>query len=203
MSKLRGKRPSPAMVIALIALSVSLAGNAGALPGQGTVKRGDLAKGSVTARALAPNAIRAKALAKGAVNARALARGAVGARALGGGAVTASALGANAVTPNAIAPDAIRGYALGPVSVYRTPIADLDEVAANPDWTASNTESATCGPGERLLTGGVVFTNPSNRQVGIIQSLPISNGQAEAWVARITSNSGGTATAEVQAICLK
>ena len=176
MSKLRNKRPSPALVIALIALSVSLAGNAGALPGNGTVKKGDIAKGAVTAKALAPNAIHAKALAKGAVNARALARGSVNARALARGsvnakalassAVTAGAIAANAVTANAIAPDSIRGYALGSVSVYKTPIADLDTIAANPDWTASNTESASCATGERLLTGGVVFTNPGNRQVG-------------------------------------
>jgi hypothetical protein len=53
------------------------------------------------------------------------------------------------------------------------------------------------------LTGGIVFTNPGTREVGVLESLPFSNATSAGLVGRITSNSGGTATAEVQAICLK
>lgn len=203
MKRLKLKRPAPGTVLGFIALMVALAGTAGALPGKSTVKKGDLAKGSVTAKALAPGAIHAKALAKGAVNARALAKGAVNARVLAAGAVGPAALAANAVTANAIAPDSIRAYALGPVSVYKTPIADLDASADLSTWTSSNTEVAGCSPGERLLSGGVVFTNPGNRRVAIIQVLPFSNSGVEGVTGQITSDSGGTATAEVQAICLR
>ena len=70
-------------------------------------------------------------------------------------------------------------------------------------WTASNTEVAACATGERLLTGGVIFTNPGNREVGVLESLPFSNSSLAGVIGQITSNSGGTAAAEVQAVCLK
>jgi hypothetical protein len=85
------------------------------------------------------------------------------------------------------------------VTVHGAAIADLDESADLSTWTASDSTPALCAAGERLLSGGVVFTNPGNRRVGVIESLPCSNG----IVGRITSDSGGTAAAGVQALCLK
>jgi hypothetical protein len=78
-----------------------------------------------------------------------------------------------------------------------------DESADLSNWTASNSEVASCGAGERLLSGGIVFTNLGNRRVGVIESLPFSNSSSNGFIGRITSDSGGTAAAEVQAICLK
>ena len=117
--------------------------------------------------------------------------------------MTATALGADSVTPNAIAPDSVHGYALGPVNTYTTPIADLDSSADLSIWTTSNGEGAVCATGERLIAGGVSFTNPGNRRVGIAESLPVVNSNTNAFFGQITSDSGGTATAQVQAICLK
>jgi hypothetical protein len=37
----------------------------------------------------------------------------------------------------------------------------------------------------------------------VLESLPITNAATSGMVGRITSNSGGSAAAEVQAICLK
>jgi len=209
------KRPSPGTVLGLLALIVAVAGNSGAFAGTGhKITKSDLAKGAVTARALAKGAVGPKALANEAVPARALKKGAVGpeaiataavgAAALHKGAVGSEALAADAVTSSALAPGSVYGAALGPVTTYTTPIADLDEVAQNVTWTASNTENAICGQGERLLSGGVFITNPGTREVGIIEALPISlNGGFNGYAARLTSNSGGTSTAQVQAICLK
>ncbi len=193
MPKLRLKLPSLGTVLGFTALMVALAGNAGALPGKNVVKRGDIAKGAVTARNLSRNAVRRPAITKASVTPRALRGGAVG----------TNALAANAVTANAIAPDSVRGYALGPVVIHTTPIADND---ASPDlstWTSSNTEVAKCGVGERLLSGGVTFTDPGNRRVGIIESQPFSNSGVEGWAGQITSDSGGSASAEVEVVCLK
>ena len=213
MSKLKLGRPSLGTVLGFTALVVALASNANATPNKIIVRKGDIAPGAVTAKTLAKGAVHSKALAKGAVNSKALANGAVGSASLSSGAVTSKALGAgaigaaalapDAVTASAIAPESIRGYALGPVTVHGTPIADLDEDAHNGEWTASNTEPAFCSTGERLLTGGVVFTEPGDRQVGVLESLPIVNANANGMIGRITSDSGGTAAAEVQAICLK
>ncbi len=124
-------------------------------------------------------------------------------KAVAKGAVGPEALSPDAVTASALAPNSVYGGALGPVTTHSTPIADLEEVPSNPTWTASSSENASCEPGERLLTGGVVFTNPGNREVGVIESLPVSNANVGGIIGRITSNSGGTAAAEVEAICLK
>jgi hypothetical protein len=73
----------------------------------------------------------------------------------------------------------------------------------NGEWTASETDDANCGTGEQLLTGGITFTNPGNREVGVLEALPIVNPTGDGVIGRITTNSGGTAAAEVEAICLK
>lgn len=187
------KRPSPGTVLGTLALIVALAGNANAFSNRIVIHRGEIAPGAVTARTIAKGAVRARALAKGAVTSKALARGAV----------TSAALGQDAVTATALAPESVYGGALGPVTTHGTKIADVDESPAAGTWTASSSEVANCGIGERLLTGGIVFTNPGNREVGVIESLPFSNSTANGVVGRITSNAGGTAAAEVQAICLK
>jgi hypothetical protein len=198
------KRPSPGTVLGLLALIVAVAGNTGAFAGTGhKVTKNDLAKGAVTARALAKGAVHSKALAKGAVTANALATDSVTGAALKAGSVTSAGLAPNAVTAPAIAPGSIYGGALGAVSLHATPIADLDIPPEISTWTTSNTEVAQCAPGERLLSGGIVFTNPGNRRVGVVESLPAVNANFNGWVGQITSDSGGTAAAEVQAICLK
>jgi hypothetical protein len=203
MSRPRFKRPSLGTVLGLTALVVAVVGTANASSTRTIVRKGDIAKGAVTAKALAPSAVHAKAIAKGAVTANALGNEAVTSKAIKGGAVTATALAADAVTASAISPGSVYGGAFGPVVVHATRIADLDETLAAGTWTASSSETAACAPGERLMTGGVVFTNAGNREVGVLESLPFSNATSAGFVGQITSNSGGTAAAEVQAICLK
>jgi hypothetical protein len=194
MSKLRLKRPSPGTVLGTIALVVAVAGNANAFSaGRVIVRKGDIAKGAVTAKALAPGAVHAKALAKGAVSAKALKKGAV----------TAAALGPDAVTAPALAPGSVYGGALGAVTVHSAAIADVDSTPHNGEWTASSTAIAACASGERPLSGGVILTNPGNNQVGIIQSSPVTSADTQGWAGRIASDSGGTAVAEVQVLCLK
>jgi hypothetical protein len=189
MGRPKLRRPSLGTVLGLTALIVAVVGTANASPGRIIVRKGDIAKGAVTANSLAPGSVHAKALAKGAVTAKALAGAAVG----------ASALAPDAVTSNAVAPGSIYGGALGPVDLHTSPIADTDAIAENGTWTASAVVSAACAAGERLLSGGVLFGNVGNREVGILKSVPSNNE----WIGQITSNSGGTATAEVQAVCLK
>ena len=47
------------------------------------------------------------------------------------------------------------------------------------------------------------LTNTADREVGIITSQPFVNGPQNGWVGAITTNAGGLAKAEVQALCLK
>lgn len=210
-------------VAGLAALIISLSGIADARPSHSIIHKGEIAAGAVTAKTLAAGAIHPKALAKGAVNSKALAAGAVnanalakdsvGADALGRNSVTAGALAAKAVdaraladasvTAAALAPGSVYGAAFGPETVHSTPIADLDAVAENGTWTASNSEVALCAPGERLLYSGFEFTNPGNREVAFLQARPFSNAVTSGVSGRITSNSGGSAAAAIEAHCLK
>jgi trimeric autotransporter adhesin len=204
MKSIKLKRPTPGTVLGLLALIVAVAGNANAFSATHViVRKGDIAKGAVTAKALAAGAVHARAMAPGAVQAKALAKGSVSTGALRSGAVGADALAPDSVTAAAIAPGSVYGAALGPVELHSTPIVDLDVPPELSNWTNSNTEIARCATGERLLSGGIVFTDLGNRRVGIVESLPIHNSNQNGWAGQITSDANGAATAEVQALCLK
>jgi hypothetical protein len=197
------RRPSPATVIATAALVVAMGGTAEAVRTRTLVHKRDIARGAVTAKALAKGAVHPKAIAAGAVKATAISRGAVGSGALAPGAVTAGSIASGAVTSGALAPGSVDGAALGQTSFYSAAIKDLDVAPENPVWTASDTVAVSCASGERVISGGVVFTNPGNREVAIVQSTPFVNGNSQGWVGQISTNSGGTASAEVQVLCLK
>lgn len=205
IEKVMSRRPSLGTAMGFLALVVALGGVATAAPNRTTlVQRGDIAPGAVTARALAQNAVKAKAIASGAVNSRKLADGAVNRRVLAKGAVTTRSLAPSAVTSAAIAPGSVYGAALGQISIKATPIADIDQVAANPEWTAGNSEVALCAPGEALLGTGFLFTNPGNREVTWLEATPFLSPSSGSGVkGRFASNSGGSATGQIMAICLK
>jgi hypothetical protein len=146
----------------------------------------------VTAKALAPSAVHPKALSGGAVTAKAIKAGTVG----------SGALAPDAVTAPALAPGSVYGGALGEVTVHSAPIIDADALP-DKEWTASASVTAMCAQGERILSGGVVFTATADKEIGTIVSQPFVNGAVNGWVGAITTNAGGSAKAEVQALCLK
>ncbi|HEY1853121.1 MAG TPA: hypothetical protein VGG40_00910 [Solirubrobacterales bacterium] len=212
-----------ALVFAVLAFVVAMIGVATAKPTRVIVRRGDIQPGAVTAKDLAKGAVHARAIAKGAIHGSAIANGAinssnianeaihpaqlapesVGGRALTKGSVGTAALANDAVTAAQLAPESVYGGALGKVTLVTKPIADLDAVAHNGEWTASNTEVASCGSGEPLIGSGFAMTSVGNGQVGWLQALPIVNASLQGVAGRITSDSGGTASAEVVAQCLK
>jgi hypothetical protein len=195
MRKLASRRPSPALILACLALVVAVAGQAWAAPAKTKVivRKGQIAKGAVGAKALAPGAVHPKAIAQGAVGAAAIRPGSVG----------AAALAPDTVGAGALAPGSVYGGALGEVTLHSAAIVDTDAVPHNGEWTPSESLVATCGSGERVLSGGVVVTGTGNGQVGLITSQPFVNGTTQGWAGRITSDAGGSAKAEVQALCLK
>jgi hypothetical protein len=194
MTKPKLGRPSAGVVLGTLALIVAVAGNSGAFAGTKViVRKGEIAKGAVTA----------KSLAAGAVHPAAISKGAVGVAALRPGSVGSATLAPDAVTGGAIAPGSVYGGSLGEVTVHSAPIVDADADPSNNEWTASAPATALCAPGERVLAGGVVFTAVANKEVGIVTSQPFVNGPNSGWVGAITTNSGGAAKAEVQALCLK
>jgi hypothetical protein len=194
MRKIQLRRPSAGVVLGTLALVVAVAGNSGAFAGTKViVRKGEIAKGAVTAKALGNGAVHPKALAKGSVTAAAIRPGAIG----------PAALAPDAVTSGALATGSVYAGSLGETTLHSAPILDADTVPANNEWTASVPVTALCGPGERVLSGGVVFTTVANREIGIVTSQPFVNGANSGWVGAITTNAGGLAKAEVQALCLK
>ena len=191
MKVVRMSRPSTGTVLGFVALVVAVVGTAHASSGttKVVIRKGNLAKGAVTAKAIAPGAVKAKALAKGAVTQKAVGKGAVGQQ----------GLAANAVTSSVLAPGSVYAGALGPATTHSMSIVDADAVPSNIEWTASAVQVVTCAPGERPISGGVILVDTANNEVGIVKSGPTENG----WVGQITSNSGGTAKAEVQVVCLR
>ena len=69
MSRIKGRLgvPSPALIVALIALGAALGGTAVALPGSRTVQANDLKTGSVNKRAIRADAVRPSEIDDGAV----------------------------------------------------------------------------------------------------------------------------------------
>jgi hypothetical protein len=131
-----------------------------------------------------------------------LAKDAVNRRVLKKGSVTSRAIAANAVTAGALAPGSVYGGALGKRTLQVTAMKDLDQVAENGTWTAGDTASAVCGPGEALIGTGFAMNQPGNREVSWLQALPVLSGTGDSVSGRFASNSGGTAEGEVIAICL-
>lgn len=210
MGKLETGRPSPGTIMGAVglamgfaALIVSLSGIATAQPSRALIHKGDIAPGAVTAKTIARGAVRASAIARGAVTSKAFSRGAVTGPALAKGAVGTATLADNAVTSRILAPGSVYGGALGEIATHTTLIKDLDAVAENGTWTASNGEVAKCGLGERLLSAGPGFKNPGNREAAFLEARPFSDTNESGAVGRITTNSGGTAEGEIVALCLK
>jgi hypothetical protein len=203
------RHPSPGTILGAIgaalglaALIVSLSSAADASPQGRRIKASEIAPGAVTAKKLASGAVTSKKIAGGAVTSVKLADGAVNRRVLRKESVTAAGLAPASVTRAALAPGSVYSGALVAETIHTTPIADLDSVAANPEWTGSNTEAALCGPGEALLGTGFAFTEPGNREVAFLQAMPVLASTGNGVTGRITSNSGGSAKAQIVAICL-
>jgi len=192
------------MAAGLIALAISLSGVAGATSGGGgrLVKRGEIARGAVTAKALAPGAVQARAIAGSAVTTAKLADEAVNRRVLKKDSVTERAIASNAVTAGAIAPGSIYGGALAKRTLHVTTIKDADTVASNPEWTAGDTGHALCDPGEALLATGFAMVQPGNREATWLQALPVLSGTGDSVSGRFASNSGGSAEGQIVALCL-
>jgi hypothetical protein len=201
-----------AAAMSVVAVGISLSGVATASQ-RILVRKGDIAPGAVTRQSINKGAVTTAKLKNGAVTAGKLGAGSVTGPALGNGSVTAAKLGNGSVTTPAIAPDAVTASTIAPGSIYggslgaetvvTKPIADLDAVAHNGEWTASNVEAALCGTGEALLGTGFAMTNPGDGQASWLEALPVINSETRGVLGRISTDSGGTAAGEIVAICLK
>jgi hypothetical protein len=181
MECLASKRPSPALVLSMVTLLLAITSTAGALPGKDLVKKGDIAKGAVTARALAGGAVKAKAIAPRAVTSKKLAN--------------------DAIVERTLAPFSVGAFALGDTTTVSAPIPDNDALPApgNTEWTTSPAVVAVCPSGSILLGGGVSIADGSTAHQAAVETTA-PNG--DRWQGAISTNTGGSAPGTVYAICL-
>ena len=97
MSRILRRRPSPSMIVALVALSVALAGTATALPGRARVKKDDISRAAVRSvhiksRAVQSKHIKSRAVTRSKIAKRAVSSSEVGQDALTGANIVESSL---------------------------------------------------------------------------------------------------------------
>ena len=145
---MRMGKPSPALVVATIALIATLGGAAYAVTlGKNQVKTRNIAKGAVTGNRIAKDAVKTPKLKTAAVNSRVLAPGSVTAAAIASQSVGTAALGSGAVTEGKLADDAVTRPKIKAQAVAQAKIADG---AVGPDKLADGAVSAA-----KLANGAV------------------------------------------------
>lgn len=178
-------RPSPALVIALIALFVSIGGVGYAASKIGT---NDLKNGAVTSKKLDKNAVKTKKIHDQAVKTDKIADGAVNSLKVEDNSLTGNDIDEStlAQVPSAANADTLGGKsAAGFVSsaIYKRESALM---AGTPFGTTNYIDEA-CLPGDILLSGGPA--NVANDSI-MVESFP-TPGSINSWRARIKPQAGG------------
>jgi hypothetical protein len=180
MNRILRHRPSPAMVVAFIALCVALAGTATALPGRNRVKKDDIARNAVRSKHIRSRNVRNSDIGTRAVSRSKIARDAVNSElvasdALTGADILESSLG---TVPNATnASNAANASKVNGLSVQRfifrsaptvsTNVLNLGGLALNASCNAGTqlSVSATTTVGGAILhSGGNWLGGPANEQ---------------------------------------
>jgi hypothetical protein len=124
MSRRSGIRPTPALVVAVVALVAAMSGAAVALPGKNQVKGNDIAKGAVKAKSIAKGAVGSKQIKGKSIRGNRLKDGAIRHKQLREGAVTSAKLLDAAVTTAKILDDAITGEKIAGAAITAAKIAN-------------------------------------------------------------------------------
>jgi hypothetical protein len=148
MRNLRFKKPSPALVIAVIALFIGLSGAAyaGNKIGTNGIKGKAVTTGKLSGKAVTKGKLAGKSVATGK-----LADQAVTELKLGDQSVTESKLGDGSVTKGKLADEAVGAAKLGTI-VPRTANVTIQT-------GATGSATASCQPGEKIISGGYQTPN--------------------------------------------
>jgi hypothetical protein len=218
-SKTRSYRPSPALIVACVALFAALTGSAIAAGLakdsvrsshilNGTVRTVDLRDNAVSAPKIAPDAVGAEEIAENAVSSPEVAPDSLAAGDLAPASVTSSEVADQSLTANDLGPDSvgaseIQADAVGAAELAANAVnatefgtVTLRTSAPQAIANASNgTVSVNCAAGEQILSGG---GQPANFGVEMTSSRPSGNG----WLYQARNNSGGGSSITAFALCL-
>jgi hypothetical protein len=221
-------RPSPAMVIACIALFATTAGTAlaAALP-KNSVRSAQIVNGAVKTVDLGKNAIKSGKIADGTIGAADLGADSVGSDEIAKDAVTADEVATDAVDSDEIAKDAVKtdeiaDNAVGSAKVANESLSSADlgpNSVGSSELQASSVRSSELGPIVQVTnttaiangaSGGVSVAcpagttvisgggQPANFGVEMTSTLRSGNG----WLYQARNTSGGASTLRVFAYCL-
>jgi hypothetical protein len=177
----RIRRPSGAMVVAMIALIVALGGTAQALPGVNTIFTDDIVDGQVRGPDIGIGAVRAPEIGIGAVGTSEIASSGVG----------ASEIAANAVDTSELAAGSVRAGDMGTITSRQV-------ILSIPAGSA-NLAIASCNAGEIVLSGSANMAPVTNQLVGLSGSFKSSN---TAWEGSGYNNDAVAHNLVVTAHCL-
>ena len=196
----RGWRPSPAMIVATIALVAAVGGTTYA---QTAINGEDIRNKSIAGIKLKNQAVGTAQLRNLAVQSRDIQSGAVNTSKLRSGAVTApkifrGAVGTHAIAANSVTRADLQAAAQVPNVAVRA--------SANVGVTNGtvNQAVATCNAGETLIAGGGGVTSPPAVGIAMQASRPeLAPGTATParWQVIMENQSGATATFQAFAIC--
>jgi hypothetical protein len=190
MRKLRFKKPSPALVIAVIALFVGLSGGAYAANKIGT----NQIKGkAVTTGKLAGKAVTTGKLAGKSVKTGKLAGQAVTESKLGDQSVTSSKLGDGSVTSSKLSDESVKSDELGRINT-RT-----EDTTIAPQ--TNGTVSVSCESDEKVVSGG--WEGPPMVPNATIYLVSADKKDSEGWTASALNFGTAPIQLEVHAYCLE
>ena len=172
-------RPSPALVISMIALFVALGGVGYAAA---TVGTDDIQTGAVTSPKIHNEAVNTQKIATGAVGPGKIATGAVQNPKIANLAVTTGKLGDDSVT--------------SPKLVGTTEGVNTTSITAGPSVATNVT--ATCPvAGQQALSGG--YTTPDT---GVVQVIGMARASDNSWTIRFLNNNVAAQTVSARVTCL-
>jgi hypothetical protein len=206
--KTRSFRPSPALVIACVALFAALTGSALAAGlaknsvrspqiVDGTIRTVDLRDNSVAAGKIAPNAVDSTEIAENGVESSDVAPDSLTAQDLAPDSVTSSEVADQSLTANDLGPNSVGSSELQAGSVRASELGPIIQVSNSTAISANsfNSVSVQCPEGTTVISGGA---QPQNFGVEMTSSLRSGNG----WLYQAKNNNGSASTLTVFAYCL-
>jgi hypothetical protein len=207
-SKTRSFRPSPALVIACIALFAALTGSAiAAGVGKNTVRSPQIVDGTIRTVDLRDNAVAAGKIAPDAVDTTEIAENGVASSDVAPDSLTAQDLGPASVTSSEVADQSLTADDLGPNSVGSSELqagsvraSELGAIIQASNSTpiaagANGSVSVNCPEGTTVISGG---GQPANFGVEMTSTLRSGNG----WQYQAKNQNGSASTLTVFAYCL-
>lgn len=189
-------RPSPAMIVSCVALTLALVGTAVAAP-KLAVRSAQIVNGTVRTVDLGKDAVKSPKIADATVSAADLGPDSVGSEEIAKDAVTAEEIAENAVGSSEVADQSLTKADLGGDSVGAGELGGTvlrTNTVAIPAGT-NRSVSVTCPAGEQVVSGG---GQPTLFGVEMTSSRPSGNG----WLYQARNNTASNASLTVFALCL-